>query len=200
MNHWGCTWAPFKEGRNWARALGRCASNQYQSRLQSTDPGAVVVSERGRAPRSDGPNYWPVNPRDLPLPAGWARGHGRSRECSPGTMSPKRAVGSISICLLCSVDSFCSLSMHVQVWSAPFGDFYSLLLCATTTPSTRSQHMLKPPRIGDDRARPYLAQSMLNFLHLGKSRFLLMIVLSLTHHRGPRPPQIPQPALQTQSQ
>lgn len=96
-------------------------------------------------------------------------------------------------CLLCSVDSFCSFSMHVRVWSSPLGGFYSLLLCSTTTRSLRGQHMLKPPRIGDDRARPYLAQTMLNFLHLGKSRFLLMIVLSLTHHRGPVHPKYPNP-------
>lgn len=76
----------------------------------------VVVVEHRRAPRSDGPNYWPMNPRDLPLPAGWARGCRRSRECSPGTMSPKRAVGSIPIYLLCSVDSFSSLLLHVRDW------------------------------------------------------------------------------------
>lgn len=55
------------------------------------------------------------------------------------------------------------------------GSFYSLLLCATT-PSPHSQHMLKAPRIGGDWARLYLAQTMLNFLRLGESRFLLMIL------------------------
>lgn len=163
----------------------------------ATDPGAVVVVERGRTPqRRDGPNYWPVNPRDLPLPAGWARGCRRSRGCSPGTMSPKRAVGSISIWLLCSVNFFllvvharaslvCARRRFLQSAAC------TLLLCPTT-PSPRSQHMLKHPRIGDVGARPCLAQTMLNFLHLGESRFLLMIVLSSLAPSRPRlPPNTP---------
>lgn len=92
------------------------------------------------SPRSDGPNYWPVTPRDLPLPGGWARGHGRSREWSPGTMSPKRAVGSISIWWLCSVDSFCSLFMHVQVCSASFGRFLQFAALLDHSEASQAAH------------------------------------------------------------
>lgn len=134
----------------------------------SSRVAVVVVDEHGRTPRGDGPNYWPVNPRDLPHPAGWARGYGRSRGCSPGTMSPKRAVGSIAIWLLCSVDSFCSLFMHVRVVLSAPGRFLKFCCSCSTTPNPHGQHMLKPPRIGGVRARPYLARTMLNFLHLGK--------------------------------
>lgn len=115
-------------------------------------------------------------------------------------MSPKRAVGSISIWLLCSVDSFCSLFMHVRVWSAPLGNFYSFAASLNHSQYSQPAHAKAPRGLVVIGPRPYLAQTMLNFLHLGKSRFLPMIVLSLTHYRGPRPPQIPQPALQTQSQ
>lgn len=113
-------------------------------------------------------------------------------------MSPKRAVGSISIWWLCSVDSFCSLFMHVQVCSASFGRFLQFAALLDHSEASQAAHA-EAFADGGESGPAYLAQTLLNFVRLGKSRFLLMIVLSLAPSLA-RCPQIPQPALQTQSQ
>lgn len=127
MNHWGRTWAHKHLSKRGEIGSAPCVGvHSININLVSSLPTQVSwwwLSVDG-PPRGDRPNYWPVNPRDLPLPAGWARGHGRSREWSPGTMSPKPAVGS-NFRLVALLYRFFLLGVHARArllstfWAVP---------------------------------------------------------------------------------
>lgn len=105
------------------------------------------------------------------------------------------ARGGLHLHLVALLGQLILLVIHARAsLVSAFGQFLQSAALLNHSQHSQPAHAKAPGGLVLNGPGPYLAQTMLNFLHLGKSRFLLMlVVLSLTHYRSSRPPQISTP-------